>query len=71
MATLLTPSKSLYIDNCQCLHMNDTVIGDHPAGFDEYPQHFLFEVFDETRIDTEVPSNNNPLSINLTGIMKN
>jgi hypothetical protein len=51
--------------------MNDKVIGEHPAGFDEYPQHFLFEVLDETRVDTEVPSNNNPLSINLTGNMKN
>lgn len=67
MATLLTPSKSLFIDDCQCLHMNNNINGDHPSGFDDHPDKFVIEVFDETRIDSEVPSDNNPLLINITG----
>ena len=67
MATMLNPSKEYYVDNCRCLHMNVEVEGDHPSGFEDFPQFFLYEVDDDTRLDVEVPSNNNPVSINLTG----
>ena len=70
MAKILTPTKEYYVDNCPVLHMNEEVEGDHPLGFDEYPQFFLYEVDDGTRLDVEVPSNNNPVSINLTGNIK-
>lgn len=70
MAKLLTPTKEYNIDNCPCLHVADSSLEEHPEGFDDYPQFFVYEVFDQTRTEAECPSDNNPLLINHTGNIK-
>ena len=70
MASILKPTKEIFIDNCPVLHVTDNMPTEHPPGFDEYPNFFCIEVFENTRVDVEVPSDNNPLGIKLTGNIK-
>lgn len=67
MAKILTPTKDYYVDNCPVLHINEETEGEHAEGFEENPNLFLYELDDSTRLDVECPSDNNPVSIYVTG----
>jgi len=71
MATILKPTKDYFVDNCQCLTRPVGMTDDkHPLGYDVYPQFFVYELFAGTRVNVEVPSDNNPVSIYHTGLIR-
>lgn len=70
MANLLKPAKEYHIDNCPILEVDSRDSGEHHEDFNLYPQYFLYETFEDTRIDVECPSDNNPVPINITENIK-
>lgn len=71
MAKLLEPAKYYYVDNCPCLvKTKDMAEDEHPEGFDDNPDMFLYELKETSYMNVDVPSNNNPVNIYLTGEIK-
>lgn len=70
MATILNPTRHLNVDNCVTGHVADGNESLHPDNFSDYPHLFFMEILDNTKIDTEVVSDNNPLLMYHTNHIK-
>ena len=70
MAQLLEPAKYIYVDNNPCLSVTKDMETEHPEGFDDHPDMFVYELMEETLMNVDVPSNNNPINIYHTGEIK-
>jgi hypothetical protein len=70
MASITNPNKKYLIDNCPVVTINSSS-SDHPEEFDEYPNLFAIELFNDTATAAEAESENNPVPMYHTGNIKN
>lgn len=69
MAKILEPTKEYFIDNCP-IYPVENANSDPSVNLSDHPEYYAIEVFEDTRIDADTLSENNPVHINHTGIIK-